>query len=85
MRYNPDIPEKKYLIESMEHTYGELKAWWKPNRMGYTDSIDLAGRYSFEEAKEICERAGPGNERMWEEKNVLAGAAGRIIRGVVNR
>lgn len=31
----------KYLIWSFEHN-----AWWKPNEMGYTENIVLAGRYS---------------------------------------
>lgn len=34
-----------YLIWSNEH-----RAWWRPNRMGYTIHIEAAGRYTREEA-----------------------------------
>jgi len=43
---------KLYLIWSIEHDQ-----WWKPNKMGYTDDMSKAGRYSVEDATEICEIA----------------------------
>ena len=42
----------RYLIWSNEH-----RGWWKQNRHGYTTRTDKAGQFSFEEAKEICDRA----------------------------
>ncbi len=42
----------RFLIWSFEH-----RAWWGPNRCGYTEDIDLAGEYVLEEALEICARA----------------------------
>ncbi len=74
----------KYLIESMEHTIDDTIAWWKPNNSGYTCSVDLAGRYSKDDAEKICEGAnkcknpGEENERMWKEEDVLSGKAGYI-------
>lgn len=38
----------KYLIWSFEHD-----AWWAPDRRGYTEDIEKAGRYSKDEAGEI--------------------------------
>lgn len=44
-----------YLIWSHEH-----KAWWGPNRSGYTSRLSQAGRYGHIEALEICAEAIPG-------------------------
>lgn len=41
---------KKFLIWSNEHG-----AWWAPNGNGYVNFRDQAGRWSLEEAIEICE------------------------------
>jgi hypothetical protein len=41
-----------WLIWSNEHM-----AWWNPYEMGYTRVLSEAGRYSFEAARGICERA----------------------------
>jgi hypothetical protein len=45
----------EYLIWSHEHG-----GWWGPERCGYGQSISKAGRYSREEAIQICTRAIPG-------------------------
>lgn len=42
----------EYVIWSNQHG-----AWWRANRMGYTRSIQFAGRYSREQAIEICHGA----------------------------
>jgi hypothetical protein len=39
----------KFLIWSIEH-----KKWWRPNGMGYTPTFSEAGRFSLENAVEIC-------------------------------
>lgn len=76
--------EEQYLIESIEHTLpGKNKMWWAPNRLGYTDNVDKAGRYLKAEAEEICTKAGPDNERMWTEDQVYSGQAGRLGRVVI--
>lgn len=41
--------EDLYYIYSFEHG-----AWWKPNKNGYTDSLDKAGKYTKEEAYKMC-------------------------------
>lgn len=75
--------EEKYLIESMEHTIGNNVAWWKPYHLGYTQNVNEAGRYSESEAREICEKAGPKNERMWKESDVLSGKSGDLMTVVL--
>jgi hypothetical protein len=45
----------RYLIWSHEHA-----GWWAHDRRGYTDTLLLAGRYSREEALDICASAIPG-------------------------
>ena len=37
-----------FVIWSWEHL-----AWWAPNREGYTESLEQAGHYTFEDAAEI--------------------------------
>lgn len=44
-----------YLIWSNEHV-----AWWRPDHSGYTVSIEYAGRYSREDAMQICKGANYG-------------------------
>lgn len=49
------IPSDEYLIWSHEHG-----AWWKANRMGYIVAAKFAGRFSRDEAIEICRTAREG-------------------------
>jgi hypothetical protein len=42
----------KWLIWSDEHDM-----WWSPDCNGYTFNRSEAGRYTFEEARTICEKA----------------------------
>lgn len=44
---------KQYLILSVKHSGGYL-CWWRPNGAGYTQCLDLAGRYSAAEIQSIC-------------------------------
>ena len=41
-----------WLVWSNEH-----RAWWRPNRSGYTINLQEAGRYTFMEAGLICRNA----------------------------
>ncbi|AJA07410.1 hypothetical protein SKP52_02375 [Sphingopyxis fribergensis] len=47
--------DKPYLIWSNEH-----RAWWSPNRCGYTTVIEKAGRYERVEAIAIASAARGG-------------------------
>lgn len=47
-----------YLIWSNEH-----RAWWAPNRCGYTTDVHAAGRYDRDEAISIASHARGGWER----------------------
>lgn len=79
----------QYLIESLKHAdpYSEVKTWWGPDRTGYTEDINKAGRYHEEDAKEICARSNINreNSRMWSEDQVLGGVAGKLGRIVYNQ
>jgi hypothetical protein len=44
-----------YLIWSTEHD-----GWWGPGGLGYVRHVGEAGRYTREEALEICRNALPG-------------------------
>lgn len=52
----------KYYILSIEHTgkHDHNLTFWRPDRCGYTWYIPAAGKYTLEEAKEIC--CNPGQE-----------------------
>lgn len=41
-----------YVIWSMEH-----QAWWRPGRMGYSETLDGAGIYSYDAAQRIVTQA----------------------------
>jgi hypothetical protein len=51
----------EWLIWSDEHG-----AWWAPDKAGYTRELELAGRYSLEEATEICENANRYSDSIQE-------------------
>ena len=46
----------EYLIAHIGHTgrHHEHVTWWKPDSCGYTICVDMAGRYSADEAASIC-------------------------------
>lgn len=50
---------KKFVIWSFSRA-----AWWLPNEMGYTDSLERAGKYSYMDACRIAERSELGNSIM---------------------
>ena len=47
--------DEQYLIWSNEH-----RAWWRPDRCGYTRDVRTAGRYSRQEAIETSGTARCG-------------------------
>lgn len=47
--------QDKYLIWSHEHG-----GWWGPDRCGYQKRFSQAGRYTREQALQICTEAMPG-------------------------
>ena len=50
------MKENLWLIWSLEHN-----GWWMPDRNGYHADIKKAGRYTFEEAREIVTDANNYN------------------------
>lgn len=59
----PDaLAERNWLVWSNEH-----HAFWGPNRCGYYQAIESAGRYIREEAEAICRDACPrANSTIYE-------------------
>jgi len=43
------MSKQMYYIWSWEH-----RGWWKPNECGYTQNVEEAGLYTYEQAREIC-------------------------------
>lgn len=51
----------KYFIWSGEYV-GNSMVWWRAEAKGYTCDINKAGRYTEEEARNICSDNGKGNK-----------------------
>lgn len=49
--------EKQYVVWSSEHS-----AWWGPDEAGYFTRLGHAGRYTRDEALEICRGARGGRQ-----------------------
>lgn len=45
---------KFYIRAKSEGFLGNAVMWWKADRNGYTEDINKAGKFSKEEALEIC-------------------------------
>ncbi len=43
-----------YIMAKSKGFVGNLNLWWCPKSQGYTCYISKAGKYSFDEAKDIC-------------------------------
>ena len=54
-----------WFIWSNEH-----KAWWKPDSLGYTTEKRKAGRYTYDEALDICRSANIREPNEPEESMV---------------
>lgn len=57
-----------WLVWSYEH-----EAWWRPGRLGYTQSIVLAGHYTRDEAEKIEQDANRYAETPHEQAIPLFG------------
>ena len=53
------MSEQTFVIWSWEHL-----AWWAPNRQGYTEQLEQAGRYSHAEAADIVVGHIPAGEEV---------------------
>jgi len=74
----PKSNKDRYLIESIKHRNSQNVMWWKPNKVGYTENVEKAGRYTLEAAQDIVRKSnitGRENSRMWNELEVYDGNA----------
>jgi hypothetical protein len=58
----------EFLIWSNQHGM-----WWRPNRRGYTQIIDEAGRYSADEAEAIVRQATVDGALRHTRRNPITG------------
>ncbi|TFG63462.1 MAG: hypothetical protein E4H32_04360 [Nitrospirales bacterium] len=54
--------EQLFYIQDSRSYVGNEVVWWRPDGAGYTTDILDAGKYTFEQAKKICER---DSDRAW--------------------
>lgn len=66
-----------YILDTTTPTT-QMALWWRPERRGYTENLNLAGRYPEEEARAI-EKMRPCN------KAVLCELADALSQRVVYR
>jgi hypothetical protein len=77
-----ETQEREWLIWSNEH-----RAWWEPDRCGYTENVAEAGRYTLIEARAICTQRSWVDARhmppetMIHEKDVACGTRGHVWVG----
>lgn len=73
--------EELYYIHSKEQgTCDGHLVWWAPSRAGYTPDLDQAGKYSKEDASEICQGSYDNGASMHPCSEVDRASA----RGVTN-
>ncbi len=57
--------EKQYYIQNADAGYlGNSIIFWALDRKGYTANLNKAHKFSFEEAKHICEH-NPNKNKAW--------------------
>lgn len=49
-RLMADMYHALYLIQDTRSYVGNCVVWWGPDGRGYTTDVDVAGRYTFDEA-----------------------------------
>ena len=50
---------EKWLRRSVRIWSAEHRAWWRPERAGYTTLLETAGVYSFADAYDATKHCGP--------------------------
>jgi hypothetical protein len=58
----------KFLIWSNEH-----RMWWRANERGYTDSIEEAGRYPYEQAAKVVLSASVNGQLLYDRTDPVTG------------
>lgn len=60
-----ELEDKKYYIQNKEAGFlGNSIIFWALNSSGYTANIENAHKYSYEEAKKIC-NGNPEKNKAW--------------------
>ena len=78
---NPDAG--MWLIATIKHGFaGDDTVFWAADRCGYTSIVDRAGRYTKEEADEICAEQHPSlpRERWPLRATDVVSATVRVLR-----
>lgn len=56
----------KFTGQAVRIWSGEHRAWWRPNRQGYTTWFQCAGVYEFEDAWHASAHCGPEKKITYE-------------------
>lgn len=70
-------PSGLFYIQCVDDVIGNYTLWWRPERCGYTDSLDKAGKYPEEEARQI--ERGRKSDKAWPVEQIDA-LANRAVR-----
>ena len=61
------MSEQLYYIATKNHEYiwpGGVILWWGPDASGYSTTLDMAGKYTYERASKICGKGQRGGDFM---------------------
>jgi len=75
--------EELFYIQDSRQYVGNCMLWWGAKSRGYTCNLDLAGKYSRQEAEEIC--ANRESEKMWPVAEIDALASRHVDMQNVRR
>lgn len=68
-----------YYIQSRSRSMGHVVCWWKSRSVGYTIKLDLAGKYTKEQAEAICNHPNSDGDDVMHKCSVINALAHPMV------